>query len=166
VAFITHSQDFDVTADVAIRIDALEEMVNASNKHLPKKLKANTYSIGCELGNLVHGEQHRWCVESADDLENVANSVADYFIQYALPYFEKYSNLTEAFNLIALHPETPSIHAPFLDRRAKMAVGLAILLGKRNELSTLVHEYEKQLSIIYPHGLQGFKEFVEQVRDQ
>jgi len=161
VSFIKHSDDFDVTADVAVRFDALEDMVNADSIFLSKKLKANTYSIGCELGNLVYGEQHRWSVLSADDVTKTAEAIGDFFVLYGLPYLEKYSDMETVFDLIAPHPERVCLHAPFEDYRAKRAVGLALLIGKTKELPTLIAGHEAHLKTHYLPGLQGFQDFLK-----
>jgi hypothetical protein len=160
LAFIEHATDFDVTADIAIRFDALEDLINATNSFLSKKLKANTYSIGCELGNLALGEQHRWSVISTTDVDVVASNVVNFFERYGLPYFEKYSTLESVFNLICPNPEKPSLHSPLLDQRAKSAVGLALLLNRSEEIPKLIADYESQMRVIYPPGLQGFIDFV------
>ena len=46
LAFIEHPRDFDVVADVAVRFDLLEALVNASNSLLSKREQGQTYSLG------------------------------------------------------------------------------------------------------------------------
>jgi hypothetical protein len=55
LAFIKHPREFDVVADVAVRFDELEDLVNANNALLSKKEKGQTYSLGAELGNIAGG---------------------------------------------------------------------------------------------------------------
>ena len=57
LAFIDHPEDFHVTVDVGIRFDELENMKNQWDEGLTIKEKKETYTIGVELGNLVHREQ-------------------------------------------------------------------------------------------------------------
>src|SRR6476661_8883662 len=60
LSFVKHPCDFDVVADVAVRIDDLEDIVNVNDTLLSKKEKEQTYSLGAELGNISGQGQQRW----------------------------------------------------------------------------------------------------------
>src|SRR5437867_11840937 len=62
LSFIPHRADFDATADVAVRFDALEDLVNEGNDLLSKAEKKGTFSLGADLGNISEGKQRRWTV--------------------------------------------------------------------------------------------------------
>ncbi len=75
VSLINHTQDFNVTADVAVRHDALQDLVHESNSLLSKKEKQQTASVGAELGNIAEGRQKRWIVAGPEDAEEVCSSI-------------------------------------------------------------------------------------------
>ena len=50
---------FDATADVAVRHDALEALLNANDPYLTEREKRWTASVGGELGNLSTGRRRR-----------------------------------------------------------------------------------------------------------
>ena len=93
VSFIRHAHDCDVTGDVAIRIDDLEDLLNEWNATLSKAEQKQTHSMGAELGNLSEGRQRRWTLASEDDIPEVVSSVMALFESVGLPYLEKYSDL-------------------------------------------------------------------------
>jgi len=75
LSFIEHRENFDVTVDVAIRFDALEELVNRDNKLLTAKEKCNTFSIGVELGNYIDNKPLRLTVANDADVHRVASLI-------------------------------------------------------------------------------------------
>ncbi|MGH7953764.1 MAG: hypothetical protein ACREFE_17845, partial [Limisphaerales bacterium] len=102
LSFILHeSTDFDVTTDVALRIDAVENLINEDNNLLSNAEKLQTATIGCELGNLSEGQQKRWNIASDNDVELVAESIHDALASVAIPYIERYSNLQEIFAVLS-----------------------------------------------------------------
>jgi hypothetical protein len=67
LSFIRHTGDFDVTADVAIRVDVLERLTTGvDGDSVPRR--DQTASMGAELGNISRGEQRRWTVAAEDDI--------------------------------------------------------------------------------------------------
>lgn len=52
VSFIRHETDMDVTADVAVRINAIEQVVNQCETGLTDAEKRRSTTLGAELGNL------------------------------------------------------------------------------------------------------------------
>src|SRR5688500_16482556 len=66
VAFIPHAEDFDVTADIALRHDSIQD-ASRRYEHLDAREKKKTATLGVELGNLRGTGQHRWTVSSESD---------------------------------------------------------------------------------------------------
>jgi hypothetical protein len=159
LAFIAHKIDFDVTADIAIRFDDLEYLVNLDNKVLSKKEKESTYSLGVELGNLCDGKQKRWNVSSEDELPVLVDQLIQYFEKYAVPYFEKYSIKQNAYALLSNNDQTAWIHCPVHSARAKRAVALALLLGYKDSIPNLIKQNVEFLRQKNDFGLKDFISF-------
>lgn len=70
LAFINHSEDFDVTVDFAIRFNDVEDILNEiDNSFLPfPTKKGETYTLGAELGNITGEGQKRWTIENEEDV--------------------------------------------------------------------------------------------------
>jgi hypothetical protein len=130
LSFIRHTEDFDITVDVAIRFDDLEDLVNAENPLLTKKEKADTFSLGVELGNLIEGRQKRWTVKSENDIDDITNHIMDCVVKFGMPYIERYSVKENVFNLLVKDDDEAVLHSPFQSERAKRVNALAKLLNK------------------------------------
>src|SRR5713101_4597003 len=102
---IKHASDIDVTASVALRVDAVEDMVNAHRANLSNSLKNRTYTIGVDIGNLSIGKQKRWTVASMEDIARVAPEIIADFEFVALPYFERFSDLQSIYRVLATNEE-------------------------------------------------------------
>jgi hypothetical protein len=85
LAFIRHRDDADVTVNMAVRFDELEDLVNEDNQLLSKAQKKSTFSLGVELGNLSEGRQKRWTVASLQDVGPVAQSITCKSIRICKP---------------------------------------------------------------------------------
>jgi hypothetical protein len=100
LAFVEHPRDFDVVADVAVRFDELEDLINANNTLLSKKEQGQTYSLGAELGNISGEGQMRWNVASSVDVDQVADQLVAAFKVIGLPYLDRASTLEGAYKLV------------------------------------------------------------------
>ena len=156
---IEHEQDFDVTVDVAIRFDELEDIVNECDALLTMKQKSNTYSLGVELGNLAKGSPRRWQVSSAEDIESMAQSITDFFADVGMPYIEKYSNMKEAMSILGRDDAEARLHCPINEARAMRALGLAFLLRQKELFFQIAENKISFLSASNSLGLQTFLEF-------
>lgn len=141
VSLINHTQDFNVTADVAVRHDALQDLVHESNSLLSKKEKQQTASVGAELGNIAEGRQKRWIVAGPEDAEGVCSSILAAFTDIGVPILLRFSSLDEVLDVCARDDQEARLYEPFLYMRAMKAVGSAFLLGRRDEFQRLV-EYK------------------------
>lgn len=159
LAFIEHPKDFDVVADVAVRFDQLEELVNSNNSLLSKREKGQTYSLGAEIGNISGSGQRRWSVASLDEVEIIANEIIICFKEIGLPYLEKASTLEGAYQLLTSPGRDAWLHNPVHASRAKRVIGLIKILGRVDELEARAREVALQLEAIGDPGLMDFKRF-------
>ncbi|KGK10060.1 hypothetical protein [Vibrio navarrensis] len=139
LSFIEHADDFDVTVDVAVRFDEVEDLVNSKNNLLTKKEKAGTSTLGVELGNLSTGEQKRWSISSEDQISSVTDSILDAFDKLGEPYLLKYSSMGAAYELLSSDEKSVWKHCPFHATRAKKAIAISKLLDQpdiQNQIST------------------------------
>lgn len=75
VSFIRHEADIDVTADVAVRVDAIEQVVNQCETGLTDAEKRRSTTLGAELGNLTRRQPLRWTVSALGDVAAVAEQI-------------------------------------------------------------------------------------------
>ena len=164
VAFIEHGNtDFDLTADVAVRIDAVETLVTADSKLLTKSEREQTATLGCEIGNLTQGKPLRWSIASAVDVTPAAAGVADSFVNVALPYFEKYSDLEVVYETLRKNDSSGWLHSPVDDARCKRAIALAKVLNRRGDLPALIEQSTAFLRANKSAGLGAFLKLAEKL---
>jgi hypothetical protein len=164
VSFIKHQHDCDVTADVAIRIDALEDLLNEWNATLSRSERKQTHSMGAELGNISEGRQRRWALTSEDDIPEAVSSVMALFESAGLPYLEKYSNLERALEALSGDDRASWLHSPFHDLRAQLAIGLAFVLGRHERLDELIAAKTRFLRERNDPGLERFLVFAKDLK--
>ena len=144
-SFINHEDNFDITVDVGIRYNELENMKNEDVTYLTTKEKSNTFTIGAELGNMSIGQQKRWRVYSIDDIDLVTSSMYEDIKNVIFPFIEKYSSREKAFNLCIKDDLEANLFCAFDDNRAINAIGLALILNKDDQLKELVLKKKKYL---------------------
>jgi hypothetical protein len=71
VSFIAHKTDFDLTADVAVRVNAIEDLVNEYDTKLAAAEKRRSMTLGGELGNISEGSPKRWAISNVEDIPSV-----------------------------------------------------------------------------------------------
>jgi hypothetical protein len=156
LTFINHPDDFDVTADVAVRFDDVEDLLNEHKDFLTPKQKRETFSLGVELGNLVEGKPRRWTVVDAGDIEGVADSIAAAFVNIGLPYMEKYSDPEQALAVFSGEDRDSWLHSPFDHERAKRAIALALLTKGPERFNEIAVAKTNYLAAKNDPGLQQF----------
>lgn len=159
--FARHSESFDAAMDVAIRFDALEDLLNERTKHLSAREKKNTFSMGVELGNLSHGQRICWKIANESDVERVADQMLELFKKVALPYFEEYSNMENALKVLSQDGPDAWLHSPFHHVRAMRAVGLAKLIKDDETVRTLIEHKRAYLESRCDRQLPEFLAFIE-----
>jgi hypothetical protein len=165
LAFARHQGYFEVSADVALRIDALEELVQASNPHLSAKEKRDTYSLGVELGNLRDGRYASWSVRGEADIPAAVLGIWDAFETHGLPYLQKHQDMAAAFELLSSNTREASMHSPIHAQRAKRAIALAILLGEK-DLEALVERELAFVSSVKDPQRPALERFISELRQQ
>jgi hypothetical protein len=163
VAFVDHTDDFDVTLDVAIRFDALEELVQQSNELLSDREKRQTCSMGVEIGNLLGIGRLRWTVTTEADVPVVARQISTRFEESGLPYLKQYSDMRQALEVLAGDEHDSWLHSPLHSERAKRAVGLAVLLHDPG-IQELVTRKMHFLAARNDYGLPSFRKFVASLK--
>lgn len=160
LAYIQHDNDFDVVADVAVRFDELENLVNQKSHLLSAREKKQTYSLGAELGNISGAGQTRWTVTSLADVPSVADELVDAFRKIGLPYIEKAMTVDAAFQMLKSPGPEAWLHSPIHASRLKRVIGLAMILGKNDEIPELVRQCLRTLEELKDPGLMSFKRFL------
>ncbi len=168
ISFIEHPDkgDVDITGDVAIRFDEVEDMVNASNKMLSKKDKEQTSTIGAELGNILGEGQKRWTLSAEDDVSSISLVIYNEFSRTGKKYFDKYSSYKKAFEAIKQDDKGSWLHSPFHGPRALRAVALAILLDDEELVRETIANKEKFLREKDDFGLTQLKNLLSSIGRQ
>ena len=164
ISFIKHRDNSDVTADVAVRIDELEQLVNEDNARMAEPEKKKTFSLGAELGNISEGRQKRWTLATSRDVEPVAFSVLTTFRNVGLPYIEKYASPENAFEALKANNRASWLHSPFHAERCKQIVTLALLLRRVNELDRLIEACAEYLRGRNDPAVGDFLSFARGIR--
>ncbi|GGI17871.1 hypothetical protein [Gottfriedia solisilvae] len=164
LSFINHLDDFDITVDVGIRFDELEEMKNMNNGLLNQKEKKQTFSIGTELGNLIVGKQRRWTIIEESNIENISNSIFSAIKEIAFPYIDKYSIKENVFNDCLSDGEESIVLTGIDYVRAMNAVGLAKILNKVDEIEQIIEDKTKFLEDKNDFGVSMFCNFVKTIQ--
>lgn len=76
VSFIKRAADFDATVAVAVRHNPVEDCLNANRLDLNSREKAQTSTVGVELGNWSARRPHRWTVTATVDVVPVAGAAS------------------------------------------------------------------------------------------
>ena len=163
LSFIRHTHDFDVVADVAIRIDDLEDLVNVDDPMLSKKEKKQTCSLGAELGNISGQGRQRWTLASSDDVVPVADGIMASFNSIGLPYLDQASTMEGAYRLLTSPGRGAWLHSPIHASRAKRVIGLAKIMGRADELAQRADENVQFLEGLNDPQLPGFRRFLDRL---
>ena len=163
LSFIEHESDVDVTADVAIRFDAVEDLVHRSNKLLTKKEKAATFTLGVELGNLERGKPYRVTVADGIDIGRAAEDLVAKIESVGMPYLEQHSHPEAAFDLLARDDREAWIHSPIHAERAKRACALLAVMCRHSEIEALGQKKLSFLESVGDPGLAVFSRFLAEL---
>jgi hypothetical protein len=163
VAFIDHSTDFDVTLQVLIRVDEVEELVHEQSSLLSERDKRLTATIGSELGNLVDGRQHRWTIKGNADVALAVNSAVAEFEAFGLPFLHRMSDLRVMLDTLSANDASACRLSPIHSARSKTVVALALLIRGKGEASTLAQQQERFLVERGDTGLADFRQFTTRV---
>lgn len=158
LSFIPHgTSDFDVTSNAILRVDAVERLIGEGPK-------AERGTMGVELGNLSQGKPKRWTVASEADVKPVAAAIGEAWRTIAIPYLQRYSNLSNMLSLLSRNDLEAAVQNPFHDMRCKRAVALAFLLGQYERMERLIEQGASFLRSRGDGELQSFLDFSDNVR--
>jgi hypothetical protein len=163
LSFIPHMTDFDVTADVALRIEAVEELLNQNNNRLSAKEKKQTFTVGAELGNIADGNQRRWTVSNVHHVPLVASGITQTFEATGLPYLQRMSNLENLLYVLSTHDRDAWLSSPIHERRCKTIIALAQTLKKTASMPALSAQCNSYLRDRNDPGLDSFREFAQRL---
>jgi hypothetical protein len=163
LTFIDHTTDFDVTADVAVRFDDVEDIVHRANPLLSKAEKAKTCTLGAELGNIECGEPHRWTVNGLPGIHGVAEHIESKLVKVGFPYLDTYEDPDAALEVLARDDRASWLHSPIHAERAKRATALLIALGRKEQVEALGRSKMAFLDSMSDPARVAYKRFLESV---
>lgn len=163
-AFVEHDEDVDVTVDVAVRLDDVEDLVQRSNDMLSEKEKSETFTLGVELGNLARGEPLRWTVADVADVSRVVEEIVALLLSVGLPYMERYSQPAAAYELLAGNERSAWLHSPIDAERAKRVCALLLVLGRVSDVDDFAAKKLAFLKSNNDPGATAFSTFAAGLR--
>ncbi|MCU1194871.1 hypothetical protein JAK23_04120 [Stenotrophomonas maltophilia] len=131
LSFVRHAQvDFDVVVSAAIRIDAVQDMIqDKSDRLITDKDRKNSATIGCELGNLTEEGQRRWIVSSHDDVGRVASEIVAACDEWLIPFIERHSNIAAILEVLKTDDMHAELISPIEEKRRKTILALSEILN-------------------------------------
>ena len=157
ISFIAHKTDFDLTADVAVRVNAIEDLVNEYDTRLTTAEKRKSMTLGSELGNISKGVPRRWTLSSAEDIPAVCDGVIEAFQRIGLPFLQKHSDTAAAYRVLVSSRQADLLLAPVLGPRYMRAVASAYILGNTKEVDALSRRCGAELSETEDLYLEDFQ---------
>jgi len=157
VSFIPHKFDFDLTADVGIRINTIENLTNKYDTKLRPTEKRKSMTLGGDLGNISEGRQLRWTVADLDDIPKVCDQVADKFERIGLQFLRTYSDVAAVQEVLTSSDLKDTLLCPILGPRAMRAMASTYILGVTSGITALAHRLEAELLEEEDLYLQDFR---------
>ena len=165
VGFIPHRNvDVDITVDIAIRIDAVEMLVNERRDDLGARESGLTATLGGDIGNLNDGKQRRWTLASSEQAAAIAASIHSEIRSIGWAFFERYSDFGNVLKVLTSSDARDWRLAPGHVARCNRAVALAFVLGKAQDTDTVTQACEKLISEKDSSVLPEFSSFVDSLR--
>jgi len=165
ISFIPHGNvDIDIVADVAIRIDAVEALVNEGRGNLNARESERTATLGGDIGNLSEGKQRRWRVAIMEDVGPVAASVYTDARRIGGEFFERYATMDNILRVLSSSNPHDWRLSPGHLARCSRAVALAFALGKSEDIENVVQTCEGILRQRDSFALPKFSEFVSDLK--
>ncbi len=164
VSFVPRPHDFAVTADVAIRHDAIEKLVSENSGPLSKQASREVATLGNDLGYLSTGQPLRRDMRGVADLPIVCAQILSAFESTGLLFFDRFSSLADVLEALSAVGNSGRLYLPLDDVRAQKAVAAAFLLGRRDTFHRLVGQYQRYLEQNgNAFGLSQFVPFAEKL---
>jgi len=157
VSFIPHQSDFDLTADVAIRLNAIEDLVNEYDTKRAPTERRKSMTLGGELGNISEGHQLRWTVSDPNDIPKVCDQVANMFERIGLQFLRTHSDLAAAHKVLISSNPRETFLSPILGPRSMRAIASAYILDGTSDITALAQRFEAMLVERQDLYLQDFR---------
>jgi hypothetical protein len=161
ISFIPHKEDLDLTADVAVRINQIEDLVNKYDMKRNEKEKRMSFTFGIELGNLSINRPKRWIISDEAEIPSICDQVIEYFRLVGLPLLQVHSSITAAHRILVSNDRISLLLCPIIGSRSMRAIASSYLLGFAEEVRTLANQYETELTQIGDLHLKDFRNLCE-----
>jgi hypothetical protein len=159
VSFIPHKFDFDLTADVAVRINVIEDLVSEYETKRRPTERRQSMTLGGELGNISEGRQHRWTVADLYDIPKICDQVIDKFERIGLQFLRTYSDIVAVQKALTSSDPRDALLCPLPGPRAMRAIASTYILDEASDIAALAHRLEAKLVEMEDLYLQDFRAF-------
>lgn len=99
-AFLNYGNHLQVTCDVAIRFNCVEDILNESQPHLSAREKKGTFTIGCLLHNWSDEAKFIWRVDRVESVPRVVSEIYRDTETAAIEFFERFGNMEETLKAL------------------------------------------------------------------
>jgi hypothetical protein len=167
IAFITHHDNFDITADFAVRNDAIEDLINY---HLPNyiitKDKKWTVTVGAQLGNVANltVEERRERVATEEDIPRALAGIIAQFETIALPCYSRFSSLESILAIASGDGKESRLFTAGPVGRAQVAFAGAYILRDKRLFEELEQRKMSLLQETKDLGVQDAINFAETLK--
>jgi hypothetical protein len=128
VAIINHRDDFDVTADVAVRYNAVEE-ARADRQRLSARERRETATVGAQLANIAGIGTERWTVRAPADIAPAVLGILASFDRVGRPFLERFTELPETLRVLDADGPEARLICPLPGSRSTIRDTIRTLLG-------------------------------------
>jgi hypothetical protein len=152
---------FDVAAHVGLRFDAVENICGRNRPMLSEREKGDTFTFGCELGNLAGTGWKTRRVADAVDARKVARAIVKDFQKIGVPYLEKAADANAM--LAILSEDCPEAGRNYCIGWACAEIAVALSLWLKGEQAAR-EMYLKKLAYLEKRqdpNIKFFREFGE-----
>lgn len=163
LSFARYSGSVEVSADVAIRFDAVEDLVNMHDPRRTSKKRLRTATLGTELGNFARGAPLYWTITAPDEVPPVAEQVMEAFEEIGVPYLDQFETMELAYVALSGNERQAQLHSPINWARCARALALAIILERRQDIPRLVASCEDFLGRVDQRDLIDFQSFARAI---
>jgi len=157
VSFIPHRDDFELTADVAVRIDEIEDLVNKYDTRRTPAEKRNSMTIGGELGNISQGRPRRWKISDFSDVPIVCGEIMSFFETIGVPFLRAHSEIADVHRVLVSSDQRDIVLAPISGPRYMRAIASAHVLRGTVDLADLIRRSEAKLVQAQDPYLEDFR---------
>jgi hypothetical protein len=134
VSCIRHPNELDVTLGVALRFELVARWFSRVGLQ-------NLAHVGCELGNLVNQGQRRYRLNGSPSDEVQYDRVRADLERDALPWFEKYGQLSAVLSALIQEDRFARLLSPLRESRQLTGMVLAVELDDRASFERLAERY-------------------------